>query len=383
MYRYNGNGHGTVHWRKFDYVLFATVVLLIIYGVLMIRSATLGAVDTDLIERVERQIQYGIVGVLLVVMLTALDYRTLGALHQWIYLAVLALLGMVTFFGLIGEAGAQRWLNVGIAIQPSEISKVLLIIALGQHLANQYEKFNELKTVLVSLIYIAIPALFVFLQPSLGVTIVIMTIWAVMVWAAGLRLRHIGLFVLALIVLLPVVWIGMEDYQRDRIFTFFEDTSDVNVEELTPEEYQEIRDRQYNIEQALISVGSGGLLGQGYAQGTQTQLRFQRVRHTDFIFTVIAHELGFVGAVAALGLIGVVIWRITRVARLASDAFGSLICYGVATLIFFQTFVAVGMNLNVLPVTGLPIPFIASGGSSLLTMLFGIGLVESVAVRRA
>jgi rod shape determining protein RodA len=355
-------------WRKFDFILFGAVLLLIIYGVLMIRSATLGAVDPDLINRVERQIQYAGVGIVLVFVLTALDYRLLSALHRWIYLFVISILGMVAFFGLIGDAGAQRWLNVGIPIQPSEISKVLLIITQAQHLSNQYEKYHELRTVLISLAYIAVPATFVFLQPSLGVTIVIMVTWFVMAWAAGLRLKHIALFALVMLIALPFIWFNMEAYQQQRIINFINPDADP--------------DGQYNILQARISIGSGGLLGKGYAQGTQTQLRFLRVRHTDFIFSVIAEELGFVGALAALGLIGVVLWRILHAAGVAADPLGSLLCYGVATVIFFQTAVSIGMNLNMLPVTGLTLPFISSGGSSLLTLLFGVGLVESVYVRR-
>ena len=355
-------------WRRFDYILLGAVLLLIIYGILMIRSATLGAVDTDLINRVERQVQYAVAGVLLVFALTAVDYRLLGALHTWIYLFVIGILGLVAFFGLIGDAGAQRWLNVGIPIQPSEISKVLLVIAVGQHLANRYQDFGRLRTVLFSLMYIAVPALFVFLQPSLGVTIVIMTTWIVMAWGAGLRLKHIALFVGVILVALPVVWVSMEGYQKQRIINFVFPEADP--------------DGQYNILQAKIAIGSGGLLGKGYAQGTQSQLRFLRVRHTDFIFSVIAEELGFVGAAACLALIGVVLWRIMRAAQLASDPLGSLLCYGIANLVFFQTFVSIGMNLNLLPVTGLTLPFISSGGSSLLTLLFGIGLVESVFVRR-
>jgi rod shape determining protein RodA len=362
------NGEMSI-WRRFDFILLAAVLLLIVYGVLMIRSATLGAIDPDLINRVERQVQYAVVGIAALFLMTAVDYRLVGALHQWIYLAVLVFLGLVAFFGLVGAAGAQRWLNVGIPIQPAEISKVLLVIALGQHLSNQYEKLGELRTVLVSLGYIGLPAFFVFLQPSLGVTIVIMTTWAVMIWAAGLRLKHLALFVLVILLALPVVWVNMEPYQQQRIVSFLFPEADPGG--------------QYNIEQALIAVGSGGLLGQGYAQGTQTQLRFLRVRHTDFIFSVIAHELGFVGALLALGLIGIVLWRILHAARLAADPFGSLLCYGIANLIFFQTFVSVSMNLNMLPVAGLTLPFLSSGGSSLLTLLIGIGLVESVVVRRA
>ncbi|HVO42747.1 MAG TPA: FtsW/RodA/SpoVE family cell cycle protein, partial [Aggregatilineales bacterium] len=189
----------------------------------------------------------------------------------------------------------------------------------------------------------------------------------VMIWAAGLRGRHILLILVVIVLGLPLLWSKMEPYQRSRIFSFINPQGD--------------KDAYYNINQAQISIGSGGLFGKGYAFGTQSQLRFLRVRHTDFIFAVISEELGFVGGLMVLILIGLVLWRVLRAARLAADPLGALICYGVAANIFFQTVVSIGMNLSLLPVTGLTLPFISSGGSSLLTLLFGIGLVESVVMR--
>jgi rod shape determining protein RodA len=188
-----------------------------------------------------------------------------------------------------------------------------------------------------------------------------------MIWGAGLRIRHLIILIVVGMALMPVLWLNMQDYQRERIETF-----------VNPEGNP---DAQFNRDQALIAIGSGGLLGEGYADGTQTQGRFLRVRHTDFIFSVIAEETGFVGATVVLSLIGIVIWRISQVALNARDPLGSLICYGIAGIITFQTIVSVGMNLSILPVTGLTLPFVSSGGSSLITLLFGIGLVESVAMR--
>ncbi len=342
-------------------------LLLIIYGILMIRSATLGAVDTDLISRVPRQIQYAIAGILVLLGTAAIDYRLLGALQPYIYGFLVFVLGLVTALGVVGAAGAQRWLTVGIPIQPSEIAKMLLVVTLAAHLQKQYTKLNKIQTVFVSLGYVGVPALLIFLQPSLGITILILFTWFVMVWAAGLRIKHIVMFIVIVLLGLPLLWSNMQPYQQSRIFSF------LNCEGN--------KDACYNINQARISIGSGGLIGKGYAYGTQSQLRFLRVRHTDFIFAVISEELGFVGAVAVLVLISVLLWRVMRAASLAQDPLGSLICYGVAANIFFQTFVSIGMNLSLLPVTGLTLPFISSGGSSLLTLLFGIGLVESVIMR--
>jgi len=352
-------------WRNFDFVLVGVTFLLIIYGILMIRSATLGAVDTDLISRVPRQIEYAAIGIVVMFITAAIDYRLLGALHQYIYGFLVFVLGLVAVLGVVGAAGAQRWLTVGIPIQPSEIAKVLLVIVLAQHLQKQYTKLDKLQTVIISLGYVGVPV--IFLQPNLSITILLVIIWFVMIWAAGLRIKHILMFVVVIALGLPLLWANMQPYQRGRIFSL------INCEGN--------QDTCYNIQQARISIGSGGLLGKGYAYGTQSQLRFLRVRHTDFIFAVIAEELGFVGAVLVLVLIGVLLWRIMRAASLAQDPLGSLICYGIAANIFFPTFVSIGMNLSLLPVTGLPLPFISSGGSSLLTLLFGLGLVESVIMR--
>jgi rod shape determining protein RodA len=354
-------------WRRFDYILFGVSLLLIVFGILMIRSATQDAIDPDLISRVPDQIRYAILGIVLVLVLAAIDYRVLGGLHTWLYLLLIGLLVLVRFLGVEGEAGSQRWINVGIRIQPSEIGKVLIIITLGHYLSYNYQKLDNIRTVFGSLIHMAAPTGLIFLQPNLGTTIVFLVIWLAMIWGAGLRLRHIGVFVLIVLLAAPVVWTLMEDYQRSRITTFISPQSDP--------------DAFYNILQSRIAVGSGGLVGKGYANGTQSQLRFLRVRHTDFIFSVIAEEFGLIGGVVVMGLIGVVLWRIVRGARMAVDPLGSLICYGVASIIAFQTFVSIGMNLNLLPVTGLTLPFISSGGTSLLSVLAGVGLAESVIIR--
>ncbi len=354
-------------WRNFDFVLLSTTLILIIFGILMIRSATIGAIDTDIISRVPDQIRYAIIGLVLVFVLAAVDYRLLGSLHLWLYIIMVALLILVQFLGVVGDAGSQRWINLGIRIQPSEIGKIIIIITLGHHLTQNYQKLNSLRAVIMSLIHMSIPTALIFIQPNLGTTIVFMVIWFAMIWAAGLRLKHIALFVGIILIAAPVMWTQMKPYQKSRITTFLSPESD-------PEAF-------YNILQARISIGSGGFGGKGYANGTQSQLRFLRVRHTDFIFSVIAEEFGFVGGAAVMVLISVVILRILRGARRAVDPLGSLICYGVAAIIFFQTVVSIGMNLNMLPVTGLTLPFISSGGTSLLSILAGIGLAESVIIR--
>ena len=354
--------------RRFDLVLLVTTLVLVVFGILMIASATQDAIDDDIIRRVPDQITYAIIGFIAIAVMATIDYRLLGGLSIWLYAAMIILLLMVRVFGVEGAGGAQRWLNIGIRIQPAEIGKIILIITLSQHLADRYQNLGRLSAVFRSLAHVAIPAALIFDQPDLGTTIVFLFIWAVIIWSAGFRLRHIAMFVSVGLVLLPIVFTQLEPYQRSRIELFVNPDSDP--------------DAAYNIDQALISIGSGGVLGKGYAVGPQNTGRFLRVRHTDFIFSVIAHEFGIVGGIAVIGLLSLVLSRILKGAREASDPLGSMICYGVAAMIFFQSVVSIGMNLALLPVTGLTLPFVSSGGTSLLFTMVGIGLVQSVIARR-
>ncbi len=360
-------------WRHIDYPLFIITYALIFFGVMMIASATNGAIAPELISRVPNQIQFAIIGTVVMFALAFIDYRMLGAMHQWIYGGLLLMLVMVFLFGQAGDGGARRWINVGILIQPSELGKVLIIITLAYFLARRYEQMDKITTVLSSLLHVAIPIALIFLQPDLGTTIVYVVLWATLIWAAGLRIKHIALFGMAFVVCLPVIWSAMAPYQRERITNF-----------VTPEsgEQSERVGSRYNIRQARISIGSGGILGKGYMNGTQTQYRFLRVRHTDFIFSVVAEEFGMVGGITVMVGIGFVILRILRGARVARDPLGSMICYGVASMIFFQTVVSIGMNLGILPVTGLTLPFVSSGGTSLLSTMAGVGLAQSVIMRQ-
>ncbi len=353
-------------FHNFDYVLLAVVIILILFGVLMIASATRDV--ASLADRVNSQIVYGIVGLAVILIMAAIDYRLLTSTYLWLYGIIIVILGVTGVLGTTGEAGAQSWINLGVAgFQPSELAKMLLIVVLAQQLAANVEHIEKLRTILISLGFVAVPVFFIFIQPDLGISVLVMVIWFVMAWAAGMKWQHILLFAVIALIALPVLWVFMEPYQRSRITTFINPDADP--------------DAAFNIRQALIAIGNGGLLGRGYMQGTQSGLRFLRVRHTDFIFAVIAEELGFVGAMLVLVLMAIVIFRMLRAARMAQDLPGSLICYGVATVIFFQTLVSIGMNVRVLPVTGLTLPFISSGGSSLVTLMLGVGLVESVVLR--
>jgi len=350
-------------WRQFDYLLMFFTVLLIIIGLLMIRSATLGAVDPELIRRLPDQLTYSIIGVVMVFVLAALDYRMLGGIHNWLYGGMVFLLILVLFFGVEGDGGARSWINFGIRIQPAEIAKVLIIITLGTYFAQHYQALDKFETVIRSLIHIALPTALIFVQPDLGMSIVFGVLWFTMIWGAGIRFKHIAIFALIGILAMPVLWSRMETYQRERITTFISPSPD--------------DPSYYNILQAQITIGNGGWIGKGYAQGPQSQLRFLRVRHTDFIFSVIAEELGFLGVCAVIGLYALLVGRALYIGIKCVEMrrhFPGYIAFGVALWIGMQSFVSIGVNLGVLPTKGLTLPLISSGGSSLLMTCAALGL---------
>ena len=377
-------------WRNFDIWLLAAVALITIAGVAMISSAIAG--NEVLAETVPRQTIYAIVGLVIVIATAAIDYRIWSALSRPLYFVTLALLGLIPLAGVVGF-GSARWYQVGVlTIQPSELAKILIILILADYLARQKDAVNRPKTIVRSLLLIAPPILLILIQPDLSTSIVIGVIWLAQIWAVGVPLKHLagmlGILLALILVITPfLVPYFLNDYPQQNDFTLFGSVTILKhyqVQRLVsfflpdPEaQYGET----YNVNQARITIGSGGWFGQGYGHGTQVQLRFLKVRHTDFIFSVMAQEFGFVGAVAVLLLLMFIIYRCLAAARMARDTFGALICYGVAIIILFQSAFNIGVNLNLFPVSGLPMPFFSYGGSSLLTNLIGIGLVESVMLR--
>jgi rod shape determining protein RodA len=273
---------------------------------------------------------------------------------------------------VIGGArfGATRWIETGlVSIQPTELAKVVIILALANYFAKNDKNPHSWLWLLKSfLITIGIAGL-IFIQPNLSNVIVVMFLWFALTWESGLQVKQLLILVVAGLILAVLAFNIIQPYQQQRIINFFRpDLSARNG-------------ATYNVIQALIALGSGGWSGKGYGHGTQTQLRFMKVRHNDFIFSVIGEELGFIGTLFVLVVIGFIVYRCIRAARKSSEPFGSLIAYGVAFLIFFQAAVNIAVNLNLIPVTGVPLPFISYGGSGLISLMLGIGLVESVVLR--
>lgn len=371
-------------WRHFDIWLLAVVVLLTIAGVALIRSAIGG--NEDLAELVPRQALFAGAGLFVLVATAAIDYRSWAALSRPIYIFIVALLAMIPIAGVVGF-GSARWFQLAtVNIQPSELAKILVLLVLANYLSRNREQISTMGVMVKSLALIGLPALLILVQPDLSTAVVLVVIWVGLMWAAGMKLGRIGAIVGVLLavglVFAPLLANYLQEgYPNEEDFLFVRHYQMQRVVNFLFPDPEESFGASYNVEQALISIGSGGLLGQGYGNGTQVQLRFLKVRHTDFIFSSMSQEFGFVGATVFILLLMFAIYRCLRVARIARDAFGSLVCYGVAILLLFQASFNIGVNLRLFPVSGLPLPFLSYGGSSLLTNLLGIGLVESVMLR--
>lgn len=353
-------------WRYFDFWLATAVVLLTAFGVMMINSAVTGAPAFEPLPG--RQLLYALAGLVAMLVIAAIDYRILTSGHWYIYAAIVGSLILVAVVGTLGNA-SRRWFDLGfIRIQPSEFGRIFLAVTFGQFLARRQHLVDRFSNTVVALAYMAVPVALIFIQPDLGMSILFLVMWFVMMFMAGLPISHF--VVLATVAMAGgyLILPSLAEYQQERILAF------VNPEA--------VPEQAFNIEQALIAIASGGLFGKGYLQGTQSQLGFLRVQHTDFIFAVITEEMGLIfGSLVVMLLMGFILLRILKVAELTPDPAGRYLCVGIAGVLLFQTLVSIGMNLRLLPVTGLTLPFVSYGGSSLVTLFMAIGVVQSVRMR--
>jgi rod shape determining protein RodA len=363
-------------WRNFDFILLGAIVLASSFGTAMIRSAVAG--NEVLQPLITRQVYFALLGVFLIFLVASVDYQYWLALYRPIYLGIMIFLVTLTGFGQ-SAFGAQRWFTVGVLfLQPTEFAKIVAIIILARYFDVVQYQPRDLKWVFGAILWASGIIVMILLQPNLSNVLLLSVILAVMLWVNGIQIKHvltavaIGAFAGASLITLSVLGIKipfLQAYQQERIVNF-----------VVPDPNDTYGNR-YNVQQALIAVGAGGVFGEGYGHGSQTQLRFLKVRHTDFIFAASSEEFGLIGGVLIIVTLGIIVWRCIRAAQKASDVAGSMIAIGIAALIFFQGAVNIGMNLNVLPVSGLPLPFVSYGGSGLTALMLGIGLVESVVMR--
>jgi rod shape determining protein RodA len=354
----------------FDPWLLGATLLLTAIGILMIYSATecITGEPLDWASPTIRQCLFALAGIMGMFVLTALDYRFYASLRWIIWIATLVFLVIVFLIGQITH-GAQRWIDLRFTLfQPSELSKLALILVTARYMADHAEEMTRWRHLAIAFVFVAVPMGLVYFQPDLGTTIVIGATWGIMALAAGMRLRDVLIILAVAVVFAPFIWANLRPYQQERILTFVDPTRDP-------------LGSGYNVTQARIAIGSGGWWGTGFCGGPQSQLRFLRIRQTDFIFSVIGEELGFFGSLFVIVLYVFILFRLIRVAMLARDQYGKLIAVGVVAMLFVQSYVNLGMNLGLMPVVGIPLPFLSSGGSSLITLFAAQGVVQSVLLR--
>lgn len=346
--------------KNADYFLFLAMILLLVFGLTVILSTNP--------EAFRRQLIFALTGLAIYIGVSLLDYRLLKLASVGLYLGILGLLGLVLISGAVTR-GAVRWLEVGAQqFQPSEFSKIALILLLASLLRTRVSSLS-FRIFLISFVLTAVPVVLVYFQPDLGTSIILLAIWLGIAVAAGLKPTYLFLMVAVGLGLLVPLWSVLKDYQRQRIIYFLNPALDP-------------LGGGYNVLQSVIAIGSGQIWGRGFGRGTQSHLQFLPEHYTDFIFASLSEEWGFIGSLLLLLFFAVLLIRILAVARKARDDFGSLIVIGVFSFLLLQVFINVGMNLGIMPITGIPLPLVSYGGSSLWVTMTALGLVQSVAIRR-
>jgi len=361
-------------WRHIDLSLLLATIGLGAIGLLMVFSSTRQkqiAAGLDPAFFLKRQALFFGLGIVVLAVVTLVDYRHIRDFTPVLYAgAVLILLLVLSPLGA-SRRGTQAWFQLGpYQLEPSELSKLVLILTLAACCAG-YRGDLDTRGLLLALGLAAVPMGLIFLQPDLGTDMVFVAILMGVLLVGGARPRHIAaLTLMGITVIVLVAQLGiLKQYQSDRLSAFLDPQADSQRS-------------SYNLRQSQIAIAAGGIAGRGLFQGTQTNLSFVPEQHTDFIFTAVGEELGFVGGVSLLGFFGVIVWRTWRAAVLARDQLGRLVCVGVLAMFVFQLFENVGMTMGITPITGIPLPFMSYGGSATVASFVGIGLVLNVHMRR-
>jgi rod shape determining protein RodA len=361
-------------WRYIDPSLIFASLAITAVGLLMVFSATRNNLSLPATYFVERQAAAVAIGVVVMGLVAVIDYRKLRELVPLAYLGMLSLLGAVLFFGPKVK-GVRAWFQFGsLQFQPSEFAKPVVIVAIAAYFTSERHLEGEpltLRRLFIALIMVGVPMGLIMMQPDLGTILVFIVISAAMFVIAGTRVSH--LVALALILAFVAAAVLNSDtlagYQRDRLTVFINPAkADKAV--------------AYNVEQSQVAISNGGIQGQGLFNGSQTRGRFVPEQQTDFIFSVVGEELGFVGGAMLIGLFCLLFLRMWRIATVARDPFGVYITVGVLAMLVFQVFQSIGMTMGIMPVTGIPLPFVSYGGSSIITTYASIGLVIGVHMRR-
>ncbi|MGE4282693.1 MAG: rod shape-determining protein RodA [Clostridia bacterium] len=362
-------------FKNFDTVTIIIVLILVSIGIIAISSAT-HVHETGDFGAVERQILWFIIGLVAMGAVISIDYSTYGNFSTYMYIFGLVLLIAVLIPGIgVVRNGARSWFDLKISLlQPAEFVKIIIIITFAKHIEKVKEEdsedINKTKNLFMLIMHMLLPILLIMRQPDWGTAGVFIGIMVVMLFVSGISYKYIVAAFSASAVVLPLLFFFvMKDYQRERLLVFW----DPNRDPLG---------RGYHVIQSKIAIGSGQLYGKGLFHGTQTQLGYLPEQQTDFIFSVIGEELGFIWSSIVIVLFIILLLRFLYLATVAKESFGSYIIIGITAMMFFHLLINIGMTIGLAPVTGIPLPFISYGGSSLLTNMIAIGLVLNVGMRR-
>ncbi len=350
--------------KYFDVPLLVTTLLLALAGLSILYGTTLSEGVTTIFYR---QLIFFTAGLGVFFFVSYFDYHSLTKLNRVIYIIFIFLLIYLLIFGS-AIRGGTRWIDLGFfRFQPAEFVKIVMILGLSRLLYLTRGQINSWKTIIWSLLYALIPAGLIVVEPDLGSTIIVMSLWVGAIMLSPIKKKYLIILFIAFLAFVGFGWkFLLHDFQRDRVQVFLNP-------DLDP------RGKGYNVRQATIAVGSGQLLGRGLGKGVQSQHKFLPERQTDFIFAAASEEIGFLGSVALLGLYFFLLTRLYKIMKSARDDLGMYIAGGVFFFFFFHVLINVGMNMGILPVTGIPLPFVSAGGSSLIVSFIALGLAQNVA----
>jgi rod shape determining protein RodA len=354
--------------KNFDWTLFVSAVVLSLIGLTVIYSVVLSG-ETAEYSLLIRQAIFFVIGIFLLFAFAFFDYRVIGSISRILYFFSIFLLIFVLIFGSIVR-GTRGWFDIfGLSFQPVEIAKLSLIFFLASFFSNRTHEQASFKNILKSFLWAILPIVLILFQPDLGSALILIAIWFLMLWFSGLTKKQFFVILVLVAIAFSLFWFFISrDYQKERILNFLNPNRDP-------------LGNGYNVRQSIISVGSGQIIGRGLGFGPQSQLRFLPETSADFIFGSLSEELGFLGAGITIFLYILFFWRIYKATKFARDNFSAFLILGIGSLFFLQTAINIGMSVGMLPVTGLPLPFISSGGSFLIISLVSVGIMESAVMR--
>jgi len=359
-------------WRAFDLQLVVYAALLVAIGLVMAytNSVENGSTPLEAGTTFTRGLMWAGIAAIVFVLTTMFDYRWLKTLSWAAYALQLGLLVLTLAIG-DGVGNSARWITLGpLTFQFSELAKILMIIVLANYLAGRSQRLDSIRTILGACVLVAPPLALVMLQPDLGTSLVFAAILIGMLWMSGASMKWLAAMAAAVIAMVPIAWTYLlRDYQKERLTSFLNPKPDIT-------------DSGYQLYQSQIAVGSGGWFGRGLTNGTQAQGDFLPVQSTDFVFSVLAEELGFIGAMVLFLLFILLLWRVLVAGWRSRDPFGTLFSAGIASMVLFQLFVNVGMVMGIMPITGIPLPFVTHGGASLVSIAVGLGILQSINIRQ-